>query len=107
MASLVLSSAAFANTASDLQKVRHMADLKVSGQDIKKEISVYDNKEGNPCADEGISYIVQVYVRKSVIKQNPDGGLGQTREWQELNQYVISKNDLQKGRDLSDARCME
>ena len=110
LATLILSltsTLAFAGTNADLAKVRALADRKISGQDVRKVIEIYDNLDGNPCAEAGRNFLVTVSVRKSVMKELADGSIGQEREWQELNRYSISKRDLRSGGDLSDALCQE
>jgi len=98
---------AFANSSSDLARVSALANKVISGTDVKKEVSVYDNTENNPCAEPGITYIVKVSVRKSVLKELPNGEIGQEREWENFNQYYISARDLKAGRGLSDTLCQE
>ncbi len=104
---LSISAHCHADPAGDLAKVRELANTIISGSDVRKTITRYKNTDGNPCAAEGITYIVNVQIRKSVLKELPSGAIGQSREWQDFNQYHISEVDLQSGKKLSDAICQE
>jgi hypothetical protein len=101
----LITPAAHANQARDLKLVRQLADKKMNGEDVKKVIEVYNNVDGNPCAEQGISYLVHVSIRKSEMTEHPENG--QPREWQKFNMYWISKGDLDAGKDLSDSVCQE
>lgn len=98
---------AFADQASEIKRVRQLADRKISGSDVKKTVEVYDNVEGNPCAEPGINYIVKVSVRKTVRALDKDGNPAPKRIWEEANEYVISRDNLLRGQDVADDVCME
>ncbi|MGZ3691282.1 MAG: hypothetical protein ACXVAX_07250 [Pseudobdellovibrio sp.] len=102
---LALSLTAHAGTTEDLVKVRQLANKKIMGDDVRKSISVYNNTEGNPCAEDGVNYVVKVQTRKSTF--GPNGAIDQKRSWSDLNTYFISKAQLDKGGDLSDSLCGE
>jgi hypothetical protein len=93
-----------ADEKADLAKVRQLANQIITGSDVRKTVSVYNNNGDNPCAPDGTSYVVNVQVRKSVVK---DVGGIQSREWQDFDQYSVSKDDLQKGKGLNDTICQE
>lgn len=106
--SLFTGASAFAGARADLEKVRNLADKKAYGVDVRKEISIFDNSDGNnPCAVEGISYVVKLQMRKAQLKMMPDGSVGQERVWEDFNTYYISKSDLDRGGDLDDGLCQE
>ena len=94
-----------ANQAADLVRVRHLADKKIQGEDVRKIVQVYDNVDGNPCAEAGINYLVKVQTRKSEF--GPNGAIDSTRTWSDFNTYWISKAQLDQNGDLSDAPCAE
>ncbi|RYZ95331.1 MAG: hypothetical protein EOP11_25085 [Proteobacteria bacterium] len=98
---------ALADTATEMKKVRLLADAKISGSDVKKEISSFENTDGNPCAAEGRTYVVTVSLRKSKMEDRGAEGIGQTRAWEEFNVYYVSQTDLVKGAGLSDTLCQE
>jgi hypothetical protein len=104
---LFANASAFAGTANELARVRQLADRKISGTDVRSRVSAYDNKDGNPCAEKGITYLVDVEARKSTYKELPNGEVGQERKWEKFNQYYISRAELLKGHDLSDTLCQE
>jgi hypothetical protein len=98
---------AFANDASELKRVRQLADRKVSGSDVKKTITKYENTDNNPCAAEGVSYLVTVSVRKTVPALDKEGNPAPKRIWEEVVDYTISRADLLNGGDLENQVCME
>ncbi|RZA07400.1 MAG: hypothetical protein EOP11_07795 [Proteobacteria bacterium] len=98
---------AFADTAAEMKKVKALADRKISGSDVKKEISSFENTDGNPCAAEGRTYVVTVSLRKSKMEDRGDEEVGQSRAWEEFNVYYVSQAALLKGADLSDTLCQE
>ena len=90
----ILPASAVNRSLADIRKVQGMVAKMISGSDVKATVhvydNVYDNTEGNPCAATGINYIVDVQVRKSVLSQIPDGSVGQTRNWEDVNTLYIS-----------------
>lgn len=97
---------ALAGTAEDIAKVKKMAHEKIRGQDVRKSVEVYNNVDQNPCAEEGITYIVKIQVRSPVIEMKNDEPV-QVSQWQDLNTYRISKASLDAGQGLTDSICME
>jgi hypothetical protein len=100
---LLFTLAAQADQKSDLLKVGKLSDQIISGSDVRKTISVFENRDENPCAEAGISYVVKVQVRKAVRS----GQTSQDRQWVDFNEYSISQNNLASGGDLTDSICME
>ena len=105
--SLLLAPPVFADTKADLAKVRALANKVASGTDIKWKYSVHVNTDENPCAPEGTSYVATLSVRKSKITQLPSGEVKQVRAWEEVNTYVISREQLEVGGKLQDTICQE
>jgi hypothetical protein len=103
----LLSSAAFADTQSEMARVRQLADHRIAGTDVRKTVTRFNNTEGNPCAPEGISYVVNVQVRKTEIQPGPNGEPGAVRKWEDFAQYSISRQDLLAGKDIDDSICLE
>jgi hypothetical protein len=104
---LALAPFAQADTKADLLKVQAKATKLASGTDVRWKFSAYENTDNNPCAAEGTSYIAEIFVRKSFMKMKKNGELTQERRFESVNTYGISKDDLAKGGDLSDAHCQE
>jgi len=104
---LSISSSAFASEASEMKLVRELANRRISGADVKKEVTAFDNTEGNPCAEEGRTYLVNVKVSKLVPHYDHQNNPSPKRVWEDFKQYSITRAELLKGGDLSDDICME
>lgn len=104
---LTLSASAFAGEASEMKRVRELADRRISGADVKKEVSAFDNTDGNPCAEPGRTYVVTVKVGKLVPAINKRGNPSPKRVWEEVKTYWISRATLLAGGDINDDVCME
>lgn len=104
IASTVLASlASYADQKADMDKVFKMSQRFISGSDVSRKVSTFDNTKGeNPCASEDIIYVVDIKVRKSQRTEK-----GQVRKFEDFNTFSISKTDLDAGKNLSDGLCEE